>query len=135
MNICNYFNEEIKRNILSEKEYNGEHSILSRVDWRNIKEAYKEHYTPEQLQYLFAHNLLREYVKTGAVWERPYSEYWEFTDKGKSLRKWYNRESLWKYFYYKSQIYMLKYYWQKFRIKCGHRYPWQEYEGVDISEI
>lgn len=32
MNIFDYFNKEIKKNILSEKEYNGEHTILSLID-------------------------------------------------------------------------------------------------------
>ena len=135
MNICNYFNKEIKKNILSEREYNGEHTLMAPVDWRADKENYKHHYTPEQIDYLLEHGLLEEYQKIGASWERDWCEYWQFTDKGKALRKWYNRTSIWNYLYYKSHIFMLKYKWQALRIKMGHHYDWQEYEGIDISEI
>ena len=135
MSIFDYFNKEIKKNILSEKEYNGDHTFLSPVDWRAEKEDYKKHYNSKQIEYLFEHGLLREYKKTGALWERDWCEYWEFTDKGIALREWYNRISLWKYLYYKSNICMLKYKWQALRIKMGHRYDWQEYEGVNINEI
>ena len=135
MSIFDYFNKEIKKNILSEKEYNGYHTLLSPVDWRAEKENYKKHYNSKQIAYLFEHGLLREYKKTGASWERDWCEYWEFTDKGIALREWYNRISLWNYLYYKSNICMLKYKWQSLRIKMGHRYDWQEYEGVNINEI
>lgn len=135
MSIFDYFNKEIKKNILSEKEYNGEHTFLSPVDWRAEKEDYKKHYNSKQIAYLFLHGLLREYRKTGALWERDWHEYWEFTDKGKALREWYNRISIWNYLYYKSNICMLKYKWQALRIKMGHRYDWQDYEGVNINEI
>lgn len=134
MSIFDYFNKEIKKNILSEKEYNGDHTFLSPVDWRAEKEDYKKHYNSKQIAYLFEHGLLKEYRKTGALWERDCHEYWEFTDKGKALREWYNRISLWNYLY-KSNICMLKYKWQALRIKMGHRYDWQEYEGVNINEI
>ena len=30
---------------------------------------------------------------------------------------------------------MLKYKWQALRINMGHRYDWQDYEGVNINEI
>ncbi len=38
------------------------------------------------------------------------------------------------------KIYVLNTYWfvhkwQKFRIACGHYYEWQEYEGLNLSEI
>ena len=135
MSIFDYFNKEIKKNILSEKEYNGSHTLLSPVDWRAEKKYYEEHYNSKQITYLFDHGLLREYQKTGASWERDWCEYWEFTDKGIALREWYNRISLWNYLYYKSNICMLKYMWQSLRIKMGHRYDWQEYEGVNINEI
>lgn len=135
MNIFDYFNKEIKKNILSEKEYNGEHCLMARVDWRANKENYKQHYTPEQIEYLFQHGLLEEYRKTGASWERDWIEYWQFTDKGKALREWYNRTSIWDYLYYKSHIFMLKYKWQALRIKMGHHYDWQDYEGVNLDEI
>ncbi len=135
MGIFDYFNKEIKKNILSENEYNGEHSIIAPVDWRANKENYKRQYTPEQIEYLFRHGLLEEYQKTGASWERDCVEYWQFTDKGKALREWYNRTSIWKYLYYKYHIFMLKYKWQALRIKMGHRYDWQDYAGTDISEI
>lgn len=117
-----------KEAILSSKELSGDHSIMARVDWRNSVDAYKEHYTPEQIAYLFEHDLLREYVKTGASWERPWCEYWEFTDKGKRLRKWYNRQSLLSYLYYELHLFKIKYYWQKLRIAFGHHYAWQDYE-------
>ena len=135
MSIFDYFNKEIKKNILSKKEYNGYHTLLSPVDWRAEKKYYEEHYNSKQIAYLFEHGLLREYKKTGASWERDWCEYWEFTDKGIALREWYNRISLWNYLYYKSHIFMLKYMWQSLRIKMGHRYDWQEYEGVNINEI
>ena len=38
------------------------------------------------------------------------------------------------------KIYVLNLYWfvhkwQKLRIACGHHYDWQDYEGVDLSNI
>ena len=70
MSIFDYFNKEINKNILSEKEYNGEHTFLSPVDWIAEKEDYKKHYNSKQIAYLFEHGLLKEYRKTGALWER-----------------------------------------------------------------
>ena len=135
MNIFNFFNKEIKKNILSEKEYNGEHSLMAVVDWRADKKIYKEHYTPEQIAYLFEHGLLEEYQKIGASWENDWCEYWQFTDKGKALREWYNRTSICNYLYYKLNIFTLKYKWQALRIKFGHHYYWQDYVGVNLNEI
>lgn len=135
MNIFDFFNKEIKKNILSKSEYNGNHAIMAQVDWRNADYVYYDFYTDEQLKYLFSHGLLQKYVKTGAAWERPHNEYFEFTDKGKALRKWYNRTSIWRYFYYKFNIFKLKYKWWNLRIKMGHHYDWQDYVGVDINEI
>ena len=124
-----------KEAILSKDELNGKRSLMARVDWRNVVEAYKEHYTPEQIKYLFEHHLLQEYVKTGASWERSYYDYWEFTDKGKRLRIWYN-SSLW----YLFKVYVIKWYWwkckwQNFRIACGHRYAWQDYDNIDLDTL
>ena len=105
------------------------------IDYRAPKDNYKESYTQDQIDYLFEHGILEEYVKTGANWESSYKEYWQFTDKGKRLRNWYGT-TIWNYI----KIYILKKYWwkhkwQEFRIKCGHHYDWQDYEGLDISEI
>lgn len=135
MNIFDYFNKDIKRNILSEKEYNGDHMLMPPIEWRSYKENYKKHYTSEQIAYLFDHGFLEKYQKTGASWEYDWCEYWQFTDKGRALREWYNRTSIWNYLYYKLRIFTIKYKWQALRIKMGHRYDWQEYEGLDIDEI
>lgn len=141
MNIKDFFNKEIKRNILNQDEQNGNYSILNGVDYRNVKEVYKKFYTPEQIQYLFEHRLLQEYVKTGANWERDYCEYWEFTDKGKTLRKWYTN-SLKSYIYYEVlRIPVIKWWfthkWQMLMIKVFNKhYTWQEYTGVsNLDEI
>ena len=55
MSIFDYFNKDIKKNILNENEYNGDHTLLSPVNWRADKENYKKHYTSEQIAYLFDH--------------------------------------------------------------------------------
>ena len=135
MSIFDFFNKKIKKNILSEKEYNGNHSLMTPVDWRADKKNYEKHYTPEQISYLFDHGLLEEYRKTGASWERDYCEYWQFTDKGKKLRIWY-ASTYWEYLYYHVfQLFRLKYWWQNIRIKCGHHYDWEDYENCNLNEI
>ena len=106
------------------------------IDYRGPRENYEKAYTEDQISYLFSHGLLEKYEPSGASWERPWmGEYWQFTDKGKKLRIWYV-STYWEYLYYHVfHLYNIKYLWQKFRIKCGHHYDWQDYEGVDISEI
>ena len=136
--IKDYFDCDIRDAILNEKEQNGEYSVMAPVDYRARKDVYEKFYTKDQLDYLFSHGLIREYTPTGAFWERPWmkkGDYYEFTDYGKKLRTWY-ASSLKDYLYYNVlHLYNIRIYWQKFRIACGHRYDWQEYEGVDISEI
>ena len=120
-----------------EKVHGG--SLMNRgigIDYRGPKENYEKAYTKDQLEYLFSHGLLEKYEPCGASWERPWmGEYWQFTDKGKKLRIWY-ASTYWEYLYYHVfQLFRLKYWWQDIRIKCGHHYDWQDYEGLDISEI
>ena len=131
MNIKDFFNKEIKRNICSQDELNGKHSLMAPVDWRNPDYVYYEFYTDEQIKYLFDNGLLQVYKKTGANWERPHNVYFEFTDRGRRLRIWYN-SSLWYLFKaYVIKTWWWRHKWQDFRIACGHHYDWQDYEGTD----
>jgi len=136
--IKDYFNKEIWRNITNDNEKKHKYSVMAPVDWRGPKERYEEFYTKEQLDYLFSHGLIQEYTPTGASWERPWmkkGDYYEFTDYGKKLRTWY-ASSLKDYLYYNVfQLWRIKYWWQNLMIKCGKHYTWQEYEGLDISQI
>jgi len=36
---------------------------------------------------------------------------------------------------YVFHLYWFVHKWQRFRIACGHHYDWQEYSGLDLSEI
>lgn len=36
---------------------------------------------------------------------------------------------------YVLQLWRIQHMWQRIRIACGHRYAWQEYEGVDLNSI
>lgn len=126
----------IKQAILNEKEYNNiTPRILPSVEFRAPVRNYKEFYTEDQIAYLWDHRMIEEYQKCGATWERPYEEYWQFTDKGRRWRVWYTTP-LWLIIkIYVLRVYWFKYKWQKLRIKFGHHYDWQDYEGLDISEI
>jgi len=31
--------------------------------------------------------------------------------------------------------YIIKHFWYELRIKCGHHYDWQDYDGIDLDEI
>jgi hypothetical protein len=107
-----------------------------RIDYRARRENYEKAYTKDQLEYLFSHGLLEKYEPCNASWEYPgMGEYWQFTDKGKKLRNWYT-STYWDYlYYYVFHLYKVKYWWQKFRIKCGHHYDWQNYSGLSLDEI
>ena len=129
----------VKQAILAkdEKAHSGTLMSLSKgIDYRGPKENYIKAYTTEQLDYLFSHGLLEKYEFCGECWERPWmGEYWQWTDKGKKLRIWY-ASTYWQYIYYDLlHLYKLKEWWTKFRIKCGHHYDWQDYEGLSLDEI
>ena len=106
------------------------------IDYRGYADNYIEAYTVKQLEYLWKHKLIEEYKKCGALWENPYKEYWQFTEKGKRWRQWYTTP-YWSWF----KIFVLRTYWwehkwQTFMIKVFNKhYTWQEYVGMDLSEI
>lgn len=132
--IRDYFNFEIRKNILNEDEQLGNYTIMSSVDYRAPRERYEEFYTKEQLNYLFEHGIIQEYTPTGAPWIKK-GDYYEFTEYGKKLRVWY-ASSLKDYLYYNVfQLWRIKYWWNNLMIKCGKHYTWQEYSGIDLSEI
>lgn len=110
--------------------------VMNDIDYRAPRSRYEEAYSKEQIEYLFKNNLLQKYEPCGACWEYPgMEEYWEFTKRGIMMRKWCTH-TIKEYLYYEVfHLYNIKLYWQKLRIKLGHKYPWQEYEDVDISEI
>jgi len=126
----------IKQAILNEKEYNNvTPRILPNVEFRAPVKNYAEFYTQEQIDYLWQHRMIEEYKKCGATWERGWVNYWQFTDKGKCWRIWYTTD-LWTLIkIYVLRVYWFKYKWQKLRIKFGHHYDWQDYEGVSLGEI
>lgn len=136
--LKDYFNFEVRENILNTDEKRGKYSLMSLVDYRGPKECYEKFYTKKQLDYLFEHGIIQEYIPTGASWERPWlkkGDYYEFTEYGKKLRIWY-ASSLKDYLYYNVfHLYRFKYWWQNFRIWCGHHYDWQDYIGLDINDI
>ena len=106
------------------------------IDYRGPRKNYERAYTKEQIDYLFFHSLLEKYEPCGAFWE--YSgmgEYWQFTNKGRFWRIWYTTP-LWLLIkVYVIRVYWFKHKWQKLRIKMGHRYDWQDYVGLDTSDI
>ena len=68
-------------------------------------------------------------------WLCDWEEYWQFTNKGRFWRIWYTTP-LWLLIkVYVIRVYWFKHKWQKLRIKMGHRYDWQDYVGLDTSEI
>lgn len=126
----------IKQAILNEKEYNNiTPRILPSVEFRAPVRNYKEFYTKEQIDYLWSNGMLEKYHKCGATWERDWEEYWQFTNKGRFWRIWCTTP-LWLLIkVYVIRVYWFKHKWQKLRIKMGHRYDWQDYVGLDTSEI
>ena len=137
--FTDFFNSTIRKNILNEKEQNGNYSFMADVDYRAPRRRYEEFYTKEQLKFLFENGLIQEYTPVGAPWEKSgmkKGDYYEFTNKGIRLREWYT-SSLKNYLYYNVfHLYMIRIWWQRFRIACGHRYSWQDYEGITyLDEI
>ena len=136
--LKDYFDFELRENILSAEEQIGKHSVMAPVDYRGPKERYEKFYTPEQLSYLFEHGIIQEYTPTGACWERSWmkkGDYYEFTEYGKKLRIWYSTSLKDYLYYYVLKLWKIKYWWQGIMIKFGKHYTWQEYAGLDISEI
>ena len=122
----------IKEAILNEMELNNiTPRILPNVEFRAQVENFRRFYTNDQLNYLFANGMLEKYEKTGAYWESPYHEYWQFTNKGKRWRIWYTT-SLWtliKVYVLHTHMWQLR--WDKLKYKLfGIRVGWMDYSSA-----
>lgn len=105
------------------------------VDFRAPKENYIKSYTKEQLDYLFSNGYLEEYEKVGERWENSDETYWQWTKSGKRWRIWYTNSMKTILKIYVFRLYWFRTKWERFRIACGHHYDWQDYEGMDITDI
>lgn len=74
--------------------------------------------------------MIEEYQKCGATWENPYTEYWQFTDKGKRWRIWYTTP-LWVLIkVYVLHTHMWKLRWDKLKYHLfGIRSGWMDYSS------
>lgn len=122
----------IKEAILNEKELNNiTPYILPSVEFRAPVRNYKEFYTKEQIDYLWDHRMIEEYQKCGDTWENPYTEYWQFTNKGKCWRIWYTTP-LWvliKVYVLHTHDWKLK--WDVLKYKLfGIRAGWMDYSST-----
>ena len=122
----------IKEAIINEFELkNITPCILPNVEFRAPVRNYKEFYTTEQLEYLWTHGMLEKYEKTGATWENPYEDYWQFTNKGHRWRIWYTTD-LWTLIkIYVLHTHVLKLKWDVLKYKLfGIRAGWMDYSSA-----
>lgn len=102
--------------------------------YRHPQSAFIRHLSKETVDKLINIKFLKDSLSTGNHWD--YNEdCYEFTKK---FRRVYN--FMVTPFWLWVKIYVLNFYWfehkwQQFRITCGHRYDWQDYEGVDLNDI
>lgn len=59
----------------------------------------------------------------------------EYSIKFRRIFNWYTTPFKFYIKYYVFNYGWFKSKWQQFRIWCGHHYDWQDYEGIDVSEI
>ena len=100
------------------------------INFKTLKEANKY----SLIEKLIDGGCLKDSPSTGQHWDYK-EDCYEFTKK---FRRVYNFTVT--PFWLWVKIYVLNFYWfehkwQKIRIKCGHHYDWQDYEGVDINDI
>ena len=89
---------------------------------------------PETVDKLVEIGFLKDSPSTCEHWDYK-EDCYEFTKK---FRRIYNFiiTPFWLWMkLYVFHWYIFKHFWYKLRIKCGHHYDWQDYEGVDINEI
>lgn len=137
MNIKNFFNKEIRANILNEDEKHEKYITRAPVEYRAPKAAFNKHYTSSQLKYLFDNGLIQEYTPIGSSWEPAgirKGDYYEFTKRGKKLRQWYCLSFKDYLYYHVFHLYKIGIYWLTFKSQFTH-YTYKEYNGSDTSEI
>ena len=79
-------------------------------------------------------NFLKDSPSTEASWDYK-EDCYEFTKKFRRIFNFMTTPFwLWMKIYV-FHWYIVKHFWYKLRIKCGHHYDWQDYEGVDINDI
>lgn len=102
--------------------------------YRHPQSDFIRYLSKETVDKLIDIKFLKNSPSTGKHWDYK-EDCYEFTKKFKQI---YNFITIPFFVYFK--IYILKicwfeHKWQNIRIKCGHHYDWQDYEGVDINDI
>lgn len=94
-----------------------------------------ENYTEEQIIYLSRGGYLEACIPYKTLDGDINKQYFCFTKAGVRWMFYYEVGNFWKWLYYMT-IPKIEWYWRRLRIKCGHRYPWQDYADVDnLDEI
>lgn len=97
---------------------------------RNTATQWYLDYTAEQMTWLWDHEHIMWSKPMYHLGETDREKYIQFTDKGREWFDWYSL-TFGQYLKYKVFRWVdIKCAWQRFRIKCGHRYAWQEYDYV-----
>lgn len=94
---------------------------------RNTVKAWMEDYNAAQFKWLVDHKHLVMSEPMTHLGENPDHKFMAFSRKGAEWFDWYSM-SFKEYLKYKVFRYLdFKIAWQRFRIACGHRYPWMDY--------
>ena len=94
---------------------------------RGLVKTWEGDYSKEQIDYLIAHDYLRDSAPMTYLGEWPTNKYYEFTKIGRNWHDWYTLTK-WEFFKYKIvNILWWLAMWHKLRIACGHHYEWQDY--------
>lgn len=127
MKIFKYFTYlEIKE--ISKKLYNNS------CYFRHPKSDLVKYLGQETIDKLVEIGFLKDSPSTGKHWDYK-EDCYEFTRKFKNIFSFIILP-FWIWFKYNVlHIAFFKHIWQKIRIKCGHHYDWQDYEGVDLNDI
>ena len=102
--------------------------------FRHPKEDFEKYLGQETVSKLVEIGFLKDSPSSGKSWDYKRDCY-EYSKKFKTIYLFITLP-FWVWFkYYVLYITWFKHKWYDFRIKCGHHYDWQDYEGVDINDI
>jgi len=108
---------------------------LESCEFRHPKEDFNKAIGELNVMKLVDIGFLKDSPKLEAYWIDYYHPCYEYGKLFRSIANYVNTPFwLWVKIYV-LQLWRVKCWWQRIRIACGHHYAWQEYEGVDLSEI
>ena len=99
---------------------------------RGERSVWLDDYTNDQFVWLLTNGHLKWSEPMVHLGESPDERFFAFTKKGRRWYDWYTL-TFWQWLkVYVFRVYYLRHLWQCFRIKCGHRYPWQDIDDWEM---